>query len=109
MAGNKAGGLKASASNKARYGDDFYKKIGRKGGEISTGGGFAKNRELAVLAGRKGGVASRNTKELCLRGHRLEGDNIRIYTLPSGKLGRRCIGCERVRTAESRARKELLS
>jgi general stress protein YciG len=59
MAGTKDGGIKAAQTNKKRYGMDFYETIGRKGGSISTGGGFAKNRALAVEAGRKGGRASR--------------------------------------------------
>jgi general stress protein YciG len=62
MAGTKNGGIKAAATNKQRYGMNFYEQIGRKGGTISSGGGFAKNRELAVEAGRKGGRASRRTK-----------------------------------------------
>ena len=37
MAGNREGGLKAAAKNKARD-PDFYAKIGRKGGKISKRG-----------------------------------------------------------------------
>jgi general stress protein YciG len=62
MAGTRAGGIKAAATNKARYGLNFYELIGRRGGKISRGGGFAVNRELAVEAGRKGGRASRRSK-----------------------------------------------
>ena len=62
MAGTRTGGMKAAATNKMRYGLNFYEQIGRKGGKISRGGGFAVNRELAVEAGRKGGRASRRTK-----------------------------------------------
>jgi len=62
MAGTRNGGRKAAATNKQRYGMAFYEQIGRKGGKISRGGGFAQNRELAVEAGRKGGKASRRTK-----------------------------------------------
>lgn len=32
MSGTKAGGLKAAVTNKAKYGDEFYANIGRKGG-----------------------------------------------------------------------------
>ena len=32
MAGTKAGGQKAAATNKTKYGKDFYAEIGRKGG-----------------------------------------------------------------------------
>jgi len=62
MSGTQAGGVKAAATNKARYGKGFYDDIGRKGGKISRGGGFAMNRDLAVEAGRKGGKASRRGK-----------------------------------------------
>jgi len=59
MAGTKKGGQKAAATNKQRHGLNFYESIGRKGGQISRGGGFAMNRELAVEAGRRGGRARR--------------------------------------------------
>jgi uncharacterized protein len=59
MAGTKAGGIKAAMTNKQRYGMNFYETIGAAGGRVSTGGGFAKNRELAKIAGQKGGKASR--------------------------------------------------
>lgn len=62
MAGTRAGGLRAAATNKTRYGLNFYETIGRIGGRVSRGGGFAVNRDLAVEAGRKGGRASRRTK-----------------------------------------------
>lgn len=62
MAGNKQGGLKAAATNKKRYGDGFYAKIGAKGGRNGHTGGFAANRELASVAGAKGGRISRRSK-----------------------------------------------
>ena len=33
MAGTRAGGLKAAATNKAKYGKNFYSRIGKKGGQ----------------------------------------------------------------------------
>lgn len=63
MAGTKAGGMRAAATNKAKYGPDFYAKIGAKGGKLGRTGGFAANRELAREAGRKGGRISRRTKK----------------------------------------------
>lgn len=62
MAGTPNGGRKAAATNKQRYGMNFYEQIGRKGGQVSRGGGFAKDPELARVAGAKGGRASRRTK-----------------------------------------------
>jgi general stress protein YciG len=63
MTGTQAGRKKTAATNKQRYGLDFYKQIGRKGGKVSRGGGFASSRELATEARRKGGLASRRTKK----------------------------------------------
>ena len=59
MAGTKAGGMKAAATNKARYGNDWYRKIGQIGGRNGTTGGFAANPALAKIAGAKGGRISR--------------------------------------------------
>ena len=57
------GGLKAAATNKAKNGEDFYKRIGQIGGRNGRGenykGGFASNRALASIAGAKGGRISR--------------------------------------------------
>lgn len=63
MAGTRAGGKQAAATNKQRYGTNFYKHIGRKGGQASSGGGFAANREWAVICGRKGGLASSRRRD----------------------------------------------
>lgn len=63
MAGTKAGGKAAAATNKAKYGADFYARIGAIGGKKGTTGGFAANRELARIAGAKGGRISRRTKK----------------------------------------------
>jgi general stress protein YciG len=59
MAGTKAGGKAAAATNKAKYGDNFYAQIGAKGGKLGRTGGFFANRELARAAGSKGGRISR--------------------------------------------------
>lgn len=64
MAGTKLGGKAAAATNKAKYGADFYAKIGAKGGRLGRTGGFYKNRELAREAGRRGGRISRRTKSV---------------------------------------------
>jgi hypothetical protein len=59
MAGTKAGGAKARDTNKRKFGDDYYKKIGAIGGTLGRTGGFYANRELARIAGAKGGTISR--------------------------------------------------
>ena len=62
MAGTKDGGKAAASTNKAKYGADFYAKIGAMGGKKGKTGGFYANRELARVAGAKGGRISRRTK-----------------------------------------------
>ena len=59
MAGTKAGGLKAADTNKRKYGNDWYSRIGKIGGKNGHTGGFAANPELARTAGAKGGRISR--------------------------------------------------
>lgn len=63
MAGTKIGGRKAAATNKAKYGKDFYARIGAMGGKLGHTGGFYANRELARRAGQLGGRISRRTKK----------------------------------------------
>lgn len=64
MAGTVLGGKKAAQSNKEKYGADFYAIIGRRGGANGNTGGFAANRELARIAGAKGGRISRRRRSL---------------------------------------------
>lgn len=59
MAGTRIGGLKAAATNRERHGDDFYVKIGRRGGKLGHTGGFAANPALARIAGAIGGRKSK--------------------------------------------------
>jgi general stress protein YciG len=58
MAGNKIGGAKAAATNKRRYGNDYYRTLGKLGGTTkkTKPSGFAADRERAVWAGRLGGI-----------------------------------------------------
>ena len=63
MAGTKAGGKAAAATNKSKYGADFYAKIGAVGGRKGHTGGFYANRELARTAGARGGRISRRIKK----------------------------------------------
>ena len=58
MSGTKIGGQKAAKTNIERHGKDFYKNMGRKGGQSGHTGGFYANRELARLAGSIGGLRS---------------------------------------------------
>jgi hypothetical protein len=55
MAGTRAGGRSAAETDKRKYGDSFYRDIGRIGGKKGRTGGFYANRELARIAGAKGG------------------------------------------------------
>lgn len=59
MTGTVAGGKLAAKTNIERNGEDFYKRIGSKGGRGGNTGGFYANPEKARLAGQKGGLLSR--------------------------------------------------
>lgn len=59
MAGTKEGGKKAAITNLQKYGKDFYRNNGAKGGHNGHTGGFAANPELAKIAGAKGGRISK--------------------------------------------------
>ena len=63
MAGTKAGGKAAAETNIKKYGEELYRKIGAAGGKKGKTGGFFANRELARIAGAKGGRISRRTKK----------------------------------------------
>lgn len=73
MAGTREGGLKARDTVYKTMGNDFYKIIGKKGGENGHTGGFASEKigkdgltgaQRSVIAGRKGGLISRRGKSL---------------------------------------------
>ena len=60
MSGTKAGGLKAAATNKAKYGEDFYRKQGKKGGSAEHKFRYLQiNPQFAAEIGHKGGTISR--------------------------------------------------
>lgn len=68
MAGTKNGGRRAAATNKEKYGKDFYAEIGRKGGRNGHNGGFASEvvgkdgltgAQRAKIAGAIGGRKSK--------------------------------------------------
>ena len=62
MSGTKAGGILTYKTNIERYGKDYYKRIGAMGGAVGRTGGFFADRELARIAGAKGGATSRRGK-----------------------------------------------
>lgn len=62
MGGTVEGGKLAAITNKQRYGEDFYKIQGSKGGKLSKTGGFAQGeagRERARIYGAVGGRKSK--------------------------------------------------
>lgn len=65
MVGTKAGGLKASVTNKKKHGEDFYQRIGHKGGsKKGVLKGFAlMSKERRSACGRKGGSVSKRGKK----------------------------------------------
>lgn len=69
MPGSKIGGMKAAKTNKERHGEDFYARIGARGGRNGHTGGFAANpklaREMGKIAGR---ISKRGFKYLGLEG-----------------------------------------
>lgn len=68
MPGTIEGGRKAAETNKRKYKEDFYERIGRIGGALGRTGGFASElvgrdgltgRERARVAGSIGGKISK--------------------------------------------------
>jgi hypothetical protein len=59
VAGTHLGGKSAAKTSMEKYGKDFYRRIGALGGRKGRTGGFFANRELARIAGAKGGRISR--------------------------------------------------
>lgn len=64
MAGTIEGGRAAAATNKSKYGGEFYHVIGAKGGRKGRTGGFYANRDLASHYGKLGGSISRRGQKL---------------------------------------------
>lgn len=59
MVGTPEGSRKAAQTNMMKHGADFYRRIGKIGGQNGNTGGFAANPALARIAGAKGGKISR--------------------------------------------------
>ena len=71
MVQTKEGSRKTAQTIKEKWGTDFYREIGRKGGKNGHTGGFASNvigrdgltgKERAIKVGRIGGMKSRRGK-----------------------------------------------
>ena len=71
MVQTREGGKKTAQTIKEKWGSDFYREIGRKGGKNGHTGGFASDvigrdgltgKERARIAGRKGGTISKRKK-----------------------------------------------
>ncbi len=63
MSGTVIGGKLAAKRNKEKYGEDYYKNIGKLGGLAGNTGGFYNNPELARKWGKVGGTISRRGKK----------------------------------------------
>ncbi len=59
MAGTRSGGQTAAATNKKKYGSDFYATIGAKGGKKGHTGGFAAGAEGRARARQYGAIGGR--------------------------------------------------
>lgn len=59
ISGTHEGGLKTAATNKKLHGEDYYQRIGQKGGKGGNTGGFYGQSERARAAGSHGGKVSR--------------------------------------------------
>ena len=64
MAGTQAGGRKTAITNKEKHGDDYYARLGKKGGSVKhpETRWFTLYPELAKKAGKKGGKISKRGK-----------------------------------------------
>jgi hypothetical protein len=62
MAGTAKGGRLAAQQNKKKYGDDFYKKIGARGGRNGHTGGFAAGDEGRKRASRYGSIGGSRSR-----------------------------------------------
>ena len=87
MAGNKAGGIKTKKTMLERYGKDFYREIGAKGGKAGHTGGFYANRELAKTAGAKGGRISKRGRAIPYSGEIEQEDKSSWYKTALSKIG----------------------
>ena len=94
MPGTVTGGKKCAQVNKERHGEDYYKRIGSKGGKAKTTKpkGFAANPALAKLAGHMAGsVGKRGYKLLKVEGdygyyiRKATGETVKLPTAKQEK------------------------
>lgn len=62
MSQTKSGAAKATKILYERYGKNYFKEMGRKGGKVCVPKGFSENRERASWAGRLGGLRTKRKK-----------------------------------------------
>ena len=78
MPGTLAGGKKTATTNKEKYGENYYKLLGAKGGSVKSAlKGFGGNRELAVRAGTLGGLVGKRNYKSKLSGE-FESQDIKL-------------------------------
>jgi hypothetical protein len=63
MSGTRIGGLKSAKINKAKYGEDFYQRVGALGGAACVPKGFSTSGK-ASEAGKLGGTISSRRKDI---------------------------------------------
>ena len=68
MAGTKAGGRRAAETNIRLHGEDFYRRIGAKGGKKGTTGGFGQGEEGRERARKYGALGGRISKRGKVKG-----------------------------------------
>lgn len=81
MSGTKEGAARAAATNKKKWGEDFYKRIGAIGGRKSRGGGWTGNSEAARKAGAIGGAHSKRGYKY----NRETGEFVKVEKAKNGK------------------------
>ena len=79
MSGTKQGGINAAKTNRLFYGEDFYKKIGSKGGSVKVPKGFAISGK-ASEAGKKGGAISKRGPAKDILGYELYDSKPLLWT-----------------------------
>lgn len=90
MVGTKAGGLKAAATNRERYGEDFYRRLGHEGGQNGHTGGFGSKK-----VGKDGLPAARKMPKVIAPNSGLEFEDFSYRKKQNKKAFRKCSCDER--------------